>query len=1063
MKEIIIKVNDSYDVPDSIYALTCEEAQLWLTTIHEVLSTHDNVVNSAIQSEVSDLFSKKYTDTIKLLNKNIDDYNITVAQLQSALHEKDLCIAKQKETLTNKLTQESAEEKTRLINKYNTRIADLEKDNVSQRKFINDKHEKELLEKETQLSTQLDAYRALKDKSYEELYQTKINLREQHVKNMEDKDVQIKSQLATLVTQEREQYNKLLADNEKKLSIQLTQEREQHAKNIEDHERKLSTERERYNKIHDDNEKRFKEQMTYEREQHNKLLADNEKRLKELVSQEREQYNKLLADNEKKLTVQLVQERELYAKNTEEHERKLSTERELYAKNTEDHERKLSTEHELYNKLLADNEKKLATQLTQEREQSNKLFDIRENNLIAQITQEREQYNKLLADREKQLNAQIAQEREHYSKLIEDRERQLIQKATDEHKQLQNKFDDQLEQYKQNINIQLSKEHDQIKQSLIFENDKLKTSQLTLQENNAREIDRLKSEYILINEKSAKDIELAQNRSAKEVDFIKQNFEYIKTQIEKEHELSRNRFIQEHAQLRQDNEQLKQEYKKQIEFLNKQKDEISQSIEKEKTIIKKSYDEQMIKLEKSLEKSAQQEMHSLKSEIAAQKSTIEQLKVNLSEAKLQRKSLDDINTTLQPVIKFYGSKSSTEEKGTAGEKFIYNILTTSDRYTDSVTEDMSGVAKHGDLFFKWKQIRCMIEIKNKQTLTNTDIEKFERDIDSSIISKNINCAMFISLRTDLFPGKQRNLIQFDYRNNILVTYLSMSSMTDIHYSICCIDKLLASTTTNDERADKLIKYFIDYHTIMTRNRIIYEKQISNNNKEIAYYTKLLRETDNAIKSMTLDYSIFVKGVSINDSDTDEELPPVTSPVAQPVTSPVAPSVTLVKKPALVSTPITIDMLNKVIDDGLLLVNSNKTAFRIDQKFVAHALNRDISDISKIKNFDEIISIRRNKLLIAMVNMNSAKKLIVYKKQHGKNITRDIAVKSLKLVSDRELRQLSTLCSGSGREVFATYRNQCELLYNKYTNDKPKDATSNETDEDTDDVIDEVDETEDTDE
>ena len=939
MKEIVIKVNDSYDVPDSIYALTCEEAQLWLTTIHEVLSTHDNVVNSAIQSEVSDLFSKKYTDTIKLLNKNIDDYNITVAQLQSALHEKDLCIAKQKETLTNKLTQESAEEKTRLINKYNTRIADLEKDNVSQRKFINDKYEKELLEKETQLSTQLDAYRALKDKSYEELYQTKINLREQHVKNMEDKDVQIKSQLATLVTQEREQYNKLLADNEKKLSIQLTQEREQHAKNIEDHERKLSTERERYNKIHDDNEKRFKEQMTYEREQHNKLLADNEK----------------------------------------------------------------------------------------------------------------------------QLNAQIAQEREHYSKLIEDRERQLIQKATDEHKQLQNKFDDQLEQYKQNINIQLSKEHDQIKQSLIFENDKLKTSQLTLQENNAREIDRLKSEYILINEKSAKDIELAQNRSAKEVDFIKQNFEYIKTQIEKEHELSRNRFIQEHAQLRQDNEQLKQEYKKQIEFLNKQKDEISQSIEKEKTIIKKSYDEQMIKLEKSLEKSAQQEMHSLKSEIAAQKSTIEQLKVNLSEAKLQRKSLDDINTTLQPVIKFYGSKSSTEEKGTAGEKFIYNILTTSDRYTDSVTEDMSGVAKHGDLFFKWKQIRCMIEIKNKQTLTNTDIEKFERDIDASIISKNINCAMFISLRTDLFPGKQRNLIQFDYRNNILVTYLSMSSMTDIHYSICCIDKLLASTTTNDERADKLIKYFIDYHTIMTRNRIIYEKQISNNNKEIAYYTKLLRETDNAIKSMTLDYSIFVKGVSINDSDTDEELPPVTSPVAQPVTPSVTPSVTLVKKPALVSTPITIDMLNKVIDDGLLLVNSNKTAFRIDQKFVAHALNRDISDISKIKNFDEIISIRRNKLLIAMVNMNSAKKLIAYKKQHGKNITRDIAVKSLKLVSDRELRQLSTLCSGSGREVFATYRNQCELLYNKYTNDKPKDATSNETDEDTDDVIDEVDETEDTDE
>ena len=939
MKEIVIKVNDSYDVPDSIYALTCEEAQLWLTTIHEVLSTHDNVVNSAIQSEVSDLFSKKYTDTIKLLNKNIDDYNITVAQLQSALHEKDLCIAKQKETLTNKLTQESAEEKTRLINKYNTRIADLEKDNVSQRKFINDKYEKELLEKETQLSTQLDAYRALKDKSYEELYQTKINLREQHVKNMEDKDVQIKSQLATLVTQEREQYNKLLADNEKKLSIQLTQEREQHAKNIEDHERKLSTERERYNKIHDDNEKRFKEQMTYEREQHNKLLADNEK----------------------------------------------------------------------------------------------------------------------------QLNAQIAQEREHYGKLIEDRERQLIQKATDEHKQLQNKFDDQLEQYKQNINIQLSKEHDQIKQSLIFENDKLKTSQLTLQENNAREIDRLKSEYILINEKSAKDIELAQNRSAKEVDFIKQNFEYIKTQIEKEHELSRNRFIQEHAQLRQDNEQLKQEYKKQIEFLNKQKDEISQSIEKEKTIIKKSYDEQMIKLEKSLEKSAQQEMHSLKSEIAAQKSTIEQLKVNLSEAKLQRKSLDDINTTLQPVIKFYGSKSSTEEKGTAGEKFIYNILTTSDRYTDSVTEDMSGVAKHGDLFFKWKQIRCMIEIKNKQTLTNTDIEKFERDIDASIISKNINCAMFISLRTDLFPGKQRNLIQFDYRNNILVTYLSMSSMTDIHYSICCIDKLLASTTTNDERADKLIKYFIDYHTIMTRNRIIYEKQISNNNKEIAYYTKLLRETDNAIKSMTLDYSIFVKGVSINDSDTDEELPPVTSPVAQPVTPSVTPSVTLVKKPALVSTPITIDMLNKVIDDGLLLVNSNKTAFRIDQKFVAHALNRDISDISKIKNFDEIISIRRNKLLIAMVNMNSAKKLIAYKKQHGKNITRDIAVKSLKLVSDRELRQLSTLCSGSGREVFATYRNQCELLYNKYTNDKPKDATSNETDEDTDDVIDEVDETEDTDE
>ena len=450
------------------------------------------------------------------------------------------------------------------------------------------------------------------------------------------------------------------------------------------------------------------------------------------------------------------------------------------------------------------------------------------------------------------------------------------------------------------------------------------------------------------------------------------------------------------------------------------------------------------------EKKLQQETVLLQREIASHQSQILHLSESITQYKLQKSSFDEINSTLKPIVKFYGK--STEEKGTAGEKFIYNILTTSDRYVDAIVEDTSGVAKQGDIYFKWKQMKCLIEVKNKITLRREDIEKFERDIDTSISSSNnINCAILISLQTDIFPGRQRNLIQFDYYNNILVSYLHLSSINDIHYAICCMDKLICSVTTNDEQTSKLIKHFTNYYSFIINTKSTYEKQIMSKNKEIIQLTKLIRELDNTIKLITFDYINFVKGDGTNnDSDEDKEENNNEEEPKQ-------------KKEENKSTPpqekkvykISLDSIKKYI---LQLLHNHKLSFKsykIDKAFIASKLKISESSLARSINFEKLLDDCRKEFLQSSITKEQAKILIDLKTIDKKNkVKYPVKIQAINagVFTEHISRKLGLI--SNTRDAYGYICKYCEEIYNEENTEEVDEENTEEVDEEIDESVNE---------
>ena len=376
------------------------------------------------------------------------------------------------------------------------------------------------------------------------------------------------------------------------------------------------------------------------------------------------------------------------------------------------------------------------------------------------------------------------------------------------------------------------------------------------------------------------------------------------------------------------------------------------------------------------EKKLSQELLVLQREIENQQTHINNLNESITEYKLQKSSIDEINNTLKPLAKFYSK--STEEKGTAGEKFIYNILTLSEKYSGAIVEDTSGLAKHGDLLFKWKQMKCMIEVKNKVTLRREDIEKFERDIDASVISSNINCALFISLQTDIFPSRSRNIVQFDYYNNILVSYLYLSSISDIHYVICCMDKLILSVTTNDEQTTKLIKHFTNYYALVTSTKTFYEKQIVSKNKEIGQLTKLIKQLDNENKLITFDYTTFVKSDNIETEEDIEET------VTENITEDTNETQQVTETSSVKKHNISTDNVKKYI---LQLLHGHKLSIRsykIDKEFIANKFKITVRELDASINFDKLISECKKDFLSQSITQEQAITLINLKTIDKKN-------------------------------------------------------------------------------
>ncbi len=437
----------------------------------------------------------------------------------------------------------------------------------------------------------------------------------------------------------------------------------------------------------------------------------------------------------------------------------------------------------------------------------------------------------------KQIEAQYIDQLSKLQKDLSDQEQQLRSKLD----AYESKYDELKSRHQQQLDEVVSNTRDIVKKQI----DAQYIDQLSkLQKDLSNQEQQLRSK---LDAYEVKYDELKSRHQQQLDEVVLNTRESIKKQIDAQ-------YIDQISKLQKDLAEQEKQYKLRNEEMTKNiETKYSSQLAAQKQI-ESQHLEQLSKLKKDL---AEQEMqHKLQQEslakdieskysgqLVAQKQVEEQYKARLEQYESNLaviSKLDSLDTKLTPMLKHYGG--SNNERGTSGENMIYNLITTENTYLDAIVEDTSGQTARGDIMFSWRQLKCLIEVKNKKTLTKKDdMDKFIRDIESSIDSKHkINCAIFVSIDTDIIPGRNRDIIQLEFVRNIPVIYIyTPPPCKEIHYAISCLEKIINTKVSTNEQEKELQAHFKNYYNHIITYQKYFEKTLDTKRKEIVTLTKHL--------------------------------------------------------------------------------------------------------------------------------------------------------------------------------------------------------------------------------
>jgi len=352
---------------------------------------------------------------------------------------------------------------------------------------------------------------------------------------------------------------------------------------------------------------------------------------------------------------------------------------------------------------------------------------------------------------------------------------------------------------------------------------------------------------------------------------------------------------------------------------------------------------------------------------------------------------EQLTSLLTPVAKFYSGSNS--EKGNGGENIIHNILLSSENYNDAIIEDVSGQTACGDIYFAWRQLKCMIEVKNKKTITKEDMSKFDRDVTELSNAKKINCAMMISLQTNIFPSQNRNYIRLSIIENTPVIYSYLSNMNDIHYAISCLEQVVMSNAVANNRSIKMINYFLNYYEYMKLSQGNLEKTITNKQRELKGLFKQLDTVNKSIEGMTHDYiSVSSSLAQPQEENTDDDTPSTNTQTTEVDDDEKVPQLDLKDEKqstnTIIQTIINRSILGKSVSTSELI-----SLFKITPSY-----------LEKLGGYKNIILEARNKYTSTIITKPIVEKLLSYKKENSSYPSRAFITKNI--ITDASLRKLA---------------------------------------------------------
>lgn len=511
----------------------------------------------------------------------------------------------------------------------------------------------------------------------------------------------------------------------------------------------------------------------------------------------------------------------------------------------------------------------------------------------------------------------------------------------------------------------------------------------------------------------------------KQNDIASTKAEYVKeiSQMKEQMIQQRQEYIKErHNEINQVTASIKAQYKEQIEelqkMLEKMKDELQMlNSEKQNEIYKaqKEYVEQINNIKNDTHNKYQgqidthvEQIKQLRIDMEAERETFKEALVRYDSIMKEKNSdrYDDVlkcqqemMAQLQPVIKFHGG--TNEEKGTLGEQSVMNVIKNDMRYTESRLVDTSGQTARGDFHMYWGKIKCMFEVKNKKVLTVEDMSKFERDVREA--SGEINCAVFVSLRTDVFPNRSREIIQLDMVGNVPVVYVYLSEVSQIHYAIICVKNVVGSASGSDERSKKLVAYFQRYTKDVAYYYEWFSKQLKQKQSEIRGIQKEISRLGVLDEELNKNIELLVDvngGDEVTETDSDAETEEEKNEVVTEKRTKVEEDICMHE--SLENSSVE-ESIEKVVRYYILYSMARDVAVGVGH-ITEHFSVSQTYLLKKLGGIKHIQKLARTKIFREMIGKEVIKRLKLYKASKGEYPKRPELIK--KYISQRTLAKLN---------------------------------------------------------
>jgi hypothetical protein len=240
-------------------------------------------------------------------------------------------------------------------------------------------------------------------------------------------------------------------------------------------------------------------------------------------------------------------------------------------------------------------------------------------------------------------------------------------------------------------------------------------------------------------------------------------------------------------------------------------------------------------------------------EVKTLNTLIEQLKDDkkqlLEEKILLQKRISQIETNTDDKIQKFIDKmnGSAATKGVIGENIVKNFIARNFGLFDVI--DTSSQTGKADLLVTNKNFNLLVENKNIQTFRTDDFVKFYRDVESNVLNKTINAALYISLYDVPFPNGRRGFF-FERKYGIPIILISnvYENMYSIYFAINTLLYLIEngfvckeSINDQDDENDDLYLELSDFISNLFSIYDLSMKHVENDRKNILALVDSLQE------------------------------------------------------------------------------------------------------------------------------------------------------------------------------------------------------------------------------